>query len=318
MEKNIKMNKLKLEYCIGEFIASLRSLNRASGTILMYYHVMNNFKNYFNRNILISKIKQKQITEYFISLNKLAPRTVKLYHTIIGSFLHKYNIECPCFKISIPKRLPKFFNQNDIEKIREVITDSIDKLIFDLLYTTGMRISELLSLRIKNIIDNNIRFIGKGNKERIIPMHPRVYERLIQHIHNIPSRGLENKDTNIGLIQYVLPNKDNPEQLIFYDYMNKRLDRSTIGNKIKKYGKSVGLNISPHVLRHSFATRMVKNGADLIFLKELLGHSSVVTTEIYAHAVVDSNRLNKFWNGGGDEQLQTSKNIINKGVEKNL
>lgn len=258
----------------GKFLDELKLLNRSENTYFTYYDTITPFKNYIGDNRNINNITESMVRDYFITLNNLAPSSVKFKYTVIKHFLNAYGIVCPGMKFSIPKRLPKYLVPEEIELVRKNITDKKDKLLFDMLYTTGMRVSELLYLKVKNIIGNNIKFIGKGDKERLIPIHPKVYPRVQEHIKN----------------------KSGPEDYIFSDNINRRLNRMNVYNLVKRYGNMANKKITPHILRHSFATRLLQNGADLIFIQQLLGHSSLNTTSIYAHAIVNEDRFTQFWN----------------------
>jgi len=167
-------------------------------------------------------------------------------------------------KLKNEKKLPYFLTESEIEQIRKRISNNRDLLIFDLLYTTGMRISELLNLKKDDINGNEIRIFGKGHKERIVYLQNDIYKRLKDYISN---NGTSEK---------------------IFD-----LTRQAVDKILKKYDK----NISAHMLRHSFATRLLNNGADIRFIQELLGHSSIATTEIYTHVIIDKRKFDKFWKG---------------------
>lgn len=273
LRKGIYINMTTIEQIKIKFFDELKLLNRSENTIFLYYDTVIPFVNYLGVKRDINNITKDMIKNYFITLNKLAPSSIKLKYTILKNFMNKYGIDCPDMKFSIPKRLPKYLTPDEIELVRKNITDVTDKLIFDLLYTTGMRISELLSSRVKNIIGSNIKFIGKGDKERLIPLHQKVYPRLKEYIKN----------------------KTNLEEYIFVDRTHRKMDRINVYNMVKRYGNMANKKLTPHILRHSFATRLLQNGADLIFIQQLLGHSSLNTTSIYAHAIVSEERYNKFW-----------------------
>ncbi len=173
-------------------------------------------------------------------------------------------------KIQIPfseKEVHSVLNQltftNDFEGIR-------NKLIIDLFYTTGVRLSELIGLQINNIDLNNnqIKVLGKRNKERIIPILPIITQQIIAYINQL---------SDIEII------KDNT--YFFLTLKGVKLNNSFVYRLINDYFSNVSEKVkkSPHILRHTFATHLLNNGADLNSVKELLGHSSLASTQVYTH-----------------------------------
>ncbi len=178
------------------------------------------------------------------------------------------------------KKLPSFANDNDLSKILDIDNNSSDDFetvrntfILYLLYVTGMRRAELINLK-NNDIDLNsksIRVLGKGNKERIIPLADSTIEKLKKYI-DIRNREIENKSPFL----FVKNNGDPLYPKMVYNIVREQLEEiPTLSKK------------SPHVLRHSFATEMLNNGAEINAVKELLGHSSLSSTEIYTHVTFE-------------------------------
>ena len=190
----------------------------------------------------------------------------------------------PMLLISNPKldkKLPKFLYYEELEQILNIPDKSTplgqrDSLILELLYSTGIRVSELINIKIKDINMNNrtIKILGKGNKERYVLFGSYLIEILNLYL----------KDGRIKL------QKKETDYLILNHLGNKITDRGVreIINKIIKKGE-LDFNISPHVFRHTFATHMLENGAELRCVQELLGHENLSTTEIYTH--VTNERL---------------------------
>ncbi len=189
------------------------------------------------------------------------------------------NIESP----RLGRKLPDILN---IEEIFHMIS-SIDinekfgrrnKTIIEILYGTGIRVSELINLKISNIFfrENMIRVIGKGDKERFVPLGIQAKQSINDYINN--KRNLQKIEESSNDI--LILSKD-----------GKRLTRHMIFNIIKKISKNSGINkkISPHTFRHSFASHLLKNGADLRSIQLILGHENITTTEIYTH--LDSKHL---------------------------
>ena len=153
-----------------------------------------------------------------------------------------------------------------------------DKAMLELLYASGMRVSELVSLNLGDVdLENGyVRCLGKGNKERIIPIYEQAALAVKEYIEGIRPQLMHNKD----------------EKALFLNPRGERLTRQGFWQKIKGYAKSANLEakITPHTLRHSFATHMLNGGADLRSVQELLGHANISTTQIYTHLTTEHIR----------------------------
>lgn len=180
----------------------------------------------------------------------------------------------------IPKKLPKVMTISEIENIlREDLTKT-QRLIVELLYGGGLRVSELVGLK-TNSIDlnaNYLRCAGKGSKERLVPLGSKAKEALTEYF--------EQRDFLVK--KYNLDSKN-----LFISDMGRFLTRQDVYNFIHQQGKKINKNISPHTLRHSFATHLLENGADLRIVQELLGHSDVSTTQLYTH--ISKKRLKEVY-----------------------
>jgi len=192
----------------------------------------------------------------------------------------------PSISITAPKkwkRLPRTLDHQDIQKLIDEPNpdeDALwlrDRLTIALLYATGMRASELISVKVDDInFDLGIvRVIGKGRKERIVPVADKVLEMIEQYICQTRP----------------VPRKESDKQILLLSRTGKRLRREDIFRIIRKYviRSAIRGHVSPHTLRHSFATQLLSGGADLRSIQEMLGHSDISTTQIYTH--VDSSRL---------------------------
>lgn len=170
----------------------------------------------------------------------------------------------------LPKHLPKVLSMNDIINISKLDLSTTEKVIIELLYSCGLRVSELCNLKINNINlkAQHIICIGKGSKERLIPFGDYAKKILISYLEY-----RENIKIN--------PDTDTKKLLITADGRN--LNRQDIYRLIHSIGKTIHKEISPHTLRHTFATHLLDNGADLRIVQELLGHSDVSTTQLYTH-----------------------------------
>ena len=177
----------------------------------------------------------------------------------------------------IGKKLPEVLDKEEIDALIAAVDVSTpqghrNRAIIETLYSCGLRVSELIGLKITNLYfeEGFIRVIGKGNKERLVPVSPSV-----------------EKEVNLYR-QYVRVHQDiqdGHEDFLFLNRRGKQLTRVMIFTIVKQLAEAIGLhkNISPHTFRHSFATHMVENGANLRAIQEMLGHESISTTEIYTH-----------------------------------
>ena len=179
----------------------------------------------------------------------------------------------------MPQKLPNMLSAGEVSKLINSISESKErdlryKTMIMLMYAAGLRVSELVNLEFGNIDLNNkfVRVMGKGKKERLIPIGEKTVYLLKKYIE-------------IRMSKFVMGDK------IFISKLNKRISRVGFWKQLKMYARKAGIHkkISPHVLRHSFASHMLRGGADLRVLQELLGHSSISTTQIYTH--IDREQL---------------------------
>jgi integrase/recombinase XerD len=187
----------------------------------------------------------------------------------------------PCELIEtsrLEKKLPVVLSHEEIQSILSIIDKSTyhgfrDSVIIEVLYACGLRISELLNLKKGDIYYKYeyIKVIGKGNKERLVPIGEKALKLLKLYINNHRSKlpKIEAKYTDI----------------VFLNRRGRQLTRQYVFQTLKILAHQAGIkkNIHPHILRHSFASALIKGGANLIAVKEMMGHSSVVSTEIYTH-----------------------------------
>lgn len=238
------------------------------------YKVLRKYLNYMTEN----KYSNKTISRKLSSLRTFFKYLVK--KEIIN--------DNPMILISNPKeekKLPKYLNYGEIEKILEIPNKETtlglrNACILEILYSTGIRVSELVNLKISDIdfYNKKIRVLGKGNKERIVLFGNRCENLLKRYI----------KESRVVL------NKKKVEYL-FLNNLGQNISVRSIENIIDKIEKEACLkfSISPHVFRHTFATHLLDNGADLNSVKELLGHENLNTTAIYTH--VSNERLRKVY-----------------------
>ena len=203
---------------------------------------------------------------------------VKAFYKFI--LLNDYLEISPAENMEHPKlgrKLPIVLDESEIDAMIKTIDRSKpsgerDVAILETLYSCGLRVSELVNLSLTNIFwdDEFIRVIGKGNKERIIPIGATALKHIKLYTDHIRVHLEINKDHR---------------NIVFLNQRGSRLSRQSIFSLIKSTAKNAGVNktVSPHTLRHSFATGLVENGADLRAVQEMLGHESITTTEIYTH-----------------------------------
>lgn len=182
----------------------------------------------------------------------------------------------------IERYLPDTLNEHDVQRLLGSVTDTDplalrNRAIFELLYASGLRISELCHARLENIDleEGWIRVTGKGNKTRIVPVGSKAREAIARYLAN----------ERPALVRA----KSGAE--IFLSVRGRKLTRERVWQLIREYAKTAGIEtaVYPHLLRHSFATHLLSNGADLRVIQEMLGHADISTTEIYTH--VDQKRL---------------------------
>ena len=200
-------------------------------------------------------------------------------------FRERYIDSNPALSLSAPKRpksLPKFLTPEEVEQILnnvkiETPAGFRNRVILELLWATGMRISELSNLNFGdlNLDENEIRVFGKGAKERIVLVSDRAKGYLVQYIN--PARKLIAPEYNTNEI-----NDDTP---LFINNTGYRLQNKTVRKVINEIVEKIELpkKVTPHVFRHSFATKLIENGADLRVVQELLGHAGISNTQIYTH-----------------------------------
>jgi integrase/recombinase XerD len=189
------------------------------------------------------------------------------------------DIKNPTEKIETPqveKSLPDFLTVNELDRLFNSISEEDsyelrDKTIFELLYSSGLRISEAIDLKLNDIDFENsfIHVIGKGDKERLVPAGKEALRLLVKYIKNSRPAILGARES----------------EFLFVSKKGSQLNRKSVWRLLKNYvsGTEIQKNITPHTLRHSFATHLIENGADLRSVQELLGHMDISTTQVYTH-----------------------------------
>lgn len=282
---------MKIEFAIKDYLFNLENNEgKALKTIESYKGDLNIYNNYL-KNLRISDtddINESIIRGFIIysskkyansSLNRLKV-TVRNLHRYLA---FKYDSKDPSYSIEVSKsnkRLPVYCTENEIDLImnsfKDEPNDILNRAILETIYGCGLRVSECTNLKLAdvNLNEGFMNVIGKGNKERLIPIPKRTCLVMNKYLKEVRPLWLK-KSTNFFYINHF-------GKKIYSEYVEKMLKNTIELLKIKK-------PITPHKLRHSYATHLLDKGADLRSIQELLGHSDISTTEIYTH--VESKRL---------------------------
>lgn len=279
-----------MELFLKEYLAVLKlERNLAANTLASYNNDISAFINFLNNDIVkdLSEVNSKMIVDFFRILKDagLTSTSAARYHSSLKgffSYLHQngYITSNPVDKINAPKlsrKLPVVLNVNEIDKILEVpeTNDKFglrDKAILETLYACGLRVSELINLRLSDLYlkEEVIRVFGKGSKERLVPIGRSAIKWLNKYLTK--SRPL-------------LEKKLKSENIVFLNTRGTKFSRMGVWKIIDFYAKQAGIEreVHPHTFRHSFATHLIEGGADLRAVQEMLGHSDISTTQIYTH-----------------------------------
>jgi integrase/recombinase XerD len=182
--------------------------------------------------------------------------------------------EDPAENLTSPRKWASLPKALSIEAVRDLLqvkgTNSLalrDICMVELIYSSGLRVSELVGLKVMdfNLEAGYVRIMGKGSKERVVPVHERAIESIRRYLAELRPRLM----------------KGRVSEYLFVTARGKPMTRQRFWQALKDYGKAAGVDLSPHTLRHSFATHMLEGGADLRSLQKMLGHSDISTTQIY-------------------------------------
>lgn len=266
----------------------LKQKRYSKNTVVSYNTDIKQFLNYVTKLYEITEIKliKHTIVRSWIVTRMEAgdnEKTINRKISSLRSFFHfvlrrNFIDKNPMTKIiapKIPKRLPEFIREESLQKLFDTLNEAEsysqfrDRLIVELLYSTGIRRAELISITERDIKfqDSLLKVVGKGNKERLIPMGSILLEKL--------SKLIELKNDQF----------DSPSEFLFLTDKGKKVYPKFIYNKVVGLLSTISTSKkkSPHVLRHSFATHLTNNGADINAIKELLGHANLAATQIYTH-----------------------------------
>lgn len=264
----------------------------AENTILAYRSDLYSLSDFLQTQGLaeICEIQRIHLNLYIKYLydNKYTPRSITREIASIKGFFKwlsindiiKHNPALAIEQPKLPKRLPKVLSMTEITELLNSSMTLMDKAVLELLYAAGLRVSELVNIQANNIDLNAkyIRCIGKGSKERIVPIGNKACIALKKYYKER---------------EYIIKKFNLLTKYCFIKENGKKLTRQDVYNFINSLGKKINKDISPHTIRHSFATHLLENGADLRVVQELLGHSDVSTTQLYTH--ISKKRLKEIY-----------------------
>ncbi len=270
--------------------------NFSDNTLDAYLRDIRKLQNYATTNLMVNpeEITYLQLQEYLYQLSKqkFSERSQARWVSSIKAFF-RYLLEeeiredNPSALLEGPKLglyLPDTLSFDDVERIISAIDISTDlgkrnHCMIEVLYGCGLRVSELIDLKISNINfkENYLKVDGKGDKTRFVPLAAYTAKLLKEYISHVRSGYKINKKC---------------EDILFLNSRGSSMSRVIVFIIIKELTEKAGINkkISPHTFRHSFATHLLQNGADLRYIQEMLGHSSITTTEIYTHLKTEELR----------------------------
>jgi len=269
----------------------------ARNTLLAYGQDLTKFERFLNeKGRHPRQVRQGEIDEFVRRLSRLglSPKSIARALNAVRMF-YRYLVRektvgiDPTAEIRSPrtwKALPRFLTLEEVDDLLGAPDPASplgmrDSAMVELLYATGLRVSELVSVRVRdlNLSVGYLTCVGKGNKERLVPLGRSAVRRLTTYIEGARNELLKGRD----------------QAALFLNSRGGPMTRQGFWKILKNYGRAVGLrgSLSPHVLRHSFATHLLERGADLRSVQMMLGHADISTTQIYTH--INRERLKKIY-----------------------
>lgn len=265
------------------YIASEKGLSR--NTIEAYQRDITQFCEFLQKKDItaLQSVSHDDFIRFLDSLRKKSYASSTLSRMLVAlkvffRFLkkEKWIEQDPTHLLDTPKiwqLIPEVLSIDEVESLlkspdTESYVGSRDRALFEVIYASGLRVSEVCSMNIHDVSEDSVRVKGKGGKERVVPIAKSALASVDQYLTRFrPQVGKED------------------ELALFLTPKGKRIDRVLVWSRIKFYAKQAGITkiISPHTLRHSFATHLLENGADLRIIQEMLGHASIATTDRYTH-----------------------------------
>lgn len=295
-------DSLSLASCIEEFVRYLViDLNRAPNTVQSYQRDLQKFAEFMQQQsiVTVTSIQEREIRLFLSALNQAnysATSTSRMLSALRQFFLYlqkeKIRSDNPIGLIHRPKkaqRLPKTLSTQQVDRLllapdTQTLHGIRDRAIFELMYATGLRVSELITLQLDHLhLELGfIQTVGKGNKERLLPIFDEAVVWIERYLNQVRPQFVIKKDVTAG-------------NTLFVTERGKAFTRQGVWKNLAKYVQIAGIDqkVSPHMLRHSFATHLLENGGDLRLVQELLGHQDISTTQIYTH--VSTQRLQQVY-----------------------
>jgi len=259
----------------------------SKNTLVSYEHDIKSFLIFLNDNkVELFKVQQSDINSFVsfrFSKGISSSSNMRLISSLKKFFIylvsHNFIKKNPTENIESPRKVKLLPHTIDVESVDKLLNSpdlktrfgARDKAMLEILYACGLRVSELVSLKFSQVVieSNFLRVMGKGSKERIIPINDYALTFLKTYIEDFRSEFMKSKKTDS----------------LFLSNRGLEMTRHSFWHIIKKYALQAGINdhLSPHTLRHAFATHMINNGADLRVVQLLLGHSDLSTTQLYTH-----------------------------------
>jgi integrase/recombinase XerD len=264
----------------------------ATNTLSAYRRDLAKFEDFAKkRKLALAAVKRDDLVDFLASLyrQKLESKTVARHLVTLRNFFRHAQVqelisEDPTSNLESPKirrSLPGYLRLDEVEKLLQLPDQTTplglrDRAMLEVLYSTGLRVSELTSLRVLDL-DTKVgcvRCIGKGDKERIVPVGRKALAIVEKYLRD-------------GRTALIGTTRGNAGPYLFVNRRGGRISRVGVWKIFSSYGKKAGLRVplTPHMLRHSFATHLLERGADLRSVQLMLGHSDISTTQIYTHVV---------------------------------
>ena len=238
--------------------------------------------------VRVGDVRTDHIVQYFGTLEGLSKRSQARFLSSLRSFfkwtvLEGYVKDNPCDAVDTPKigrHLPAVLSEDEVSAIIDSVDTGSwnglrDRAILEVLYGCGLRVSEVVGLKISNVYfkEGFVRIVGKGNKERLVPIGGMALDAVSDYLAVRPE-----------------PSDTASEDILFLNRDGRALSRVSVFTMVKRQAMLAGVHkeISPHTFRHSFATHLLNHGADLRVVQDMLGHESILTTEIYTHIDTES------------------------------
>lgn len=280
-----------METFLSDYITSLRvERNLSSNSIEAYEHDIVRYLKFLQEDSSVKSVADitpRHIRQYIQMLFELhlKPTSIRRNFSVVSSY-HNYLLDEELAATDpselleaprIPEKLPTVLSVEEIEAMLDTIdmdkpSGLRDKAMLELLYSSGLRVSELVDLKLEHLLANQgmIRVLGKGRKERLVPLGRVAAECLEEYLNNSRPE---------------IAQKGRSEGYVFLNRLGRQISRKVIWRIISTLAKETGIDkpVSPHTLRHSFATHLLEGGADLRAVQEMLGHADISTTQIYTH-----------------------------------